>query len=316
MSDGAEAILELRARLFTGSSELVEGVDCGTSAEDVRAATETLEAGLARYTLWRQAAERGVAAPVEVADTVLGAIAELGQGGGWALIVGFPEGAASMYLSSGGGVIGGEAHEAVRGAAAEFCAAAAASLSELPPGDVPDPGPGDGRVRFSVLTPAGLRNATTPALGPDDTAEPLYPLFAAMHGLIGALREADEAREGAGTASDEPAYVNCLLTTLAHNPDARARTASAGPLPDLVPLAASADDADWIRSHDFDLAGLDAGAVVDMLVGLTSFGVLRKSRGKLAVQLATGQGEAVPVSFSVTRSTGRGGGVELEIARA
>ena len=86
-------------------------------------------------------------------------------------------------------------------------------------------------------------------------------------------------------------------------------------LPDPVGLASSDYDADWIRSHEFDRTVLVAAEVVEMLVGMTSFGLLRKSRGKIEAQLATGGGNLEPVSFTVKRSA-TGERVRLEVARA
>ncbi|HYC27556.1 MAG TPA: hypothetical protein VEB42_02055, partial [Chitinophagaceae bacterium] len=90
---------------------------------------------------------------------VYGVVMDLNLGDGIATLVSFGTGDASIYLSSGGGMIGGLSHQAVATAAKNFVAKAQEYISGA--GSVDStPLPGTDEVIFYFLTPRG-RFATT-----------------------------------------------------------------------------------------------------------------------------------------------------------
>jgi hypothetical protein len=96
-------------------------------------------------------------------------------------------GDASIYLSSGGGVIGGYAHENVRAAAKALVTEAAQHLSRMQ--RVSEfPCPAAGNVRFYVRTREAIyaAEAADSALG--EKADALWPLFYAGQEVLTQLR--------------------------------------------------------------------------------------------------------------------------------
>jgi hypothetical protein len=90
-----------------------------------------------------------------------GVVMEIGYPEGVATVVALHDGNASLYLSTGGGVIGGVSHDAVRAAAVRFVEAVERDLSRFRAlEDAPLPPPG--RVRFVALTRAGPLMAEAP----------------------------------------------------------------------------------------------------------------------------------------------------------
>lgn len=82
-------------------------------------------------------------------------VMDMGMGGdGTATLVSIVDGNASMYLSSGGGVIGGYAHETVRKVAIDFVNMGQSYFSKMNPVDS-FPLPKADNVRFYVLTNKG-----------------------------------------------------------------------------------------------------------------------------------------------------------------
>jgi hypothetical protein len=67
-------------------------------------------------------------------------------------------GDASLYFSTGGGVIGGIGHEPVRQAAIAFVSASANHLASFTPTTTLEH-PGKGQVRFFIRTTGGIRSA-------------------------------------------------------------------------------------------------------------------------------------------------------------
>jgi hypothetical protein len=240
-------------------------------------------------------------------------IAEMGMGEDWALVFGSRDGAASLYTSTGGGVLGGQGHASVRAAANAFCDAGEKYVSDIPFSEAPPPRIADGLVRFSLSTRAGLRVVTLPDASLQDRDRPYFELFAGMHNLLAELRMMSSPRK---ERNDEAGFVNCLLTTLAQNAGSSASIHSDATLPDLAALTNEADQLKWIASHDFDYPKLNADLAIKTLLQLTSFGALSfmKSRGVLKARLATNAGRLEPVSFEVVRSK-KGGNLSLVIQR-
>ena len=128
--------------------------------------------------------------------TVRGALMEMGYPNGTATLVSLGDGTTSLYVSSGGGIIGAGAHTRVVTATQRFLAAVDDHLTLLAPDE--DPGvPAAGRVVIRALTGQGRYSA---AAQEDDLGRGLHPLsavFRAGHGVLTELRMIDESR-GAG----------------------------------------------------------------------------------------------------------------------
>jgi hypothetical protein len=88
-------------------------------------------------------------------------VMDWGLGNGAASVVAYDDGTTSLYLSSGGGVIGAGAHEAVRRAARTFQAEAAAARGEFSVIAADDPLtlPGDGTATFYLVTDSATLRA-------------------------------------------------------------------------------------------------------------------------------------------------------------
>lgn len=116
-----------------------------------------------------------------------GVVMEMDIDGETATIVTFVSGDASLYLSTGGGVIGGGGHEPVRQAVAEFVREAGQSRALLSSTDE-FPRPSPEQTRFYVLTPDGPLTAerATDALG--EQKDDLSPLFYAGQAVLTQLR--------------------------------------------------------------------------------------------------------------------------------
>jgi hypothetical protein len=113
---------------------------------------------------------------------------ESGLDGGVATLVAVADGTVSLYLSSGGGVIGAGEHPSVRETARHWLDFAAPLIEELQPVEDPAPPP-EGTTQFVAVTATGVRSSV-PA--PDDrlgSQEDSYgALFRGGHDVITAIR--------------------------------------------------------------------------------------------------------------------------------
>jgi hypothetical protein len=131
---------------------------------------------------------------VEPVGPVWGVLMETGYPQAAATLVALGDGTASLYFSSGGGVVGGGAQPAIAGKARALVALAASQFTRLP--HAPDfPLPAVGEVRFYVLTTGGVLGASAPHDALATGSHALSPLFLAGHEVLTGLREASEARE-------------------------------------------------------------------------------------------------------------------------
>jgi hypothetical protein len=120
---------------------------------------------------------------------VWGVLMERGYPKGVATVVALADGTASMYLSTGGSAVGGNAYEPAREAALKLCAQAADLLGDTTPAhDFPPPA--QGRVRFYVLSDGGVRTAEDDVLPRADAGDALAPLLAAGDAVLDGLKEA------------------------------------------------------------------------------------------------------------------------------
>ena len=119
-------------------------------------------------------------------------VMDWGLDNGVATVVAYDDGTTSLYLSSGGGVIGAGAHEAVRQAANAFRAEAAARRNQFSTVAANDSFtlPSDGWVTFYLVTDSATLRA-----GPIDTrllaagTHPLAPLGNHAQAVITSIRE-------------------------------------------------------------------------------------------------------------------------------
>jgi len=133
-------------------------------------------------------------ASVGLADKPLwGCVMETGYPNGVATLVCLSDGTTSLYTSSGGGFIGGGAHERVARENAKLLTTLSAHLSAMWP-STDDTLPTDGRTSIRALTNEGQRlfEASENDLG--EGRSELSPVFHAAHSVIGELRMIDEAR--------------------------------------------------------------------------------------------------------------------------
>ena len=119
------------------------------------------------------------------------AMMEIRVSGAVASVVAVADGGASMYLSTGGGVIGAGNHAAVRGAAARFRTATAESrgLFEVTEGF---PLPDAGHVRFHARIGEGRYTADALEAAVRSGRHPLSTLYAAGQDLLTEIRLASE----------------------------------------------------------------------------------------------------------------------------
>ena len=127
-------------------------------------------------------------APSSARPHVFSAVMETGYEEGVATLVAVADGSVSLYFSKGGGVIGGGAHESVRGAAAAFLDAAEAFLPRFQ-GANGTPMPSVGQVIFYLRTFEGTLSVESPEEALGEGRHELSPLFYAAHDVITRLRE-------------------------------------------------------------------------------------------------------------------------------
>jgi len=122
---------------------------------------------------------------------VWGAVMDLGFPGGVASLVSLEDGTTSLYTSTGGGVIGGGAHQSVVDATLAFLDAVAVYAPQFDPTDS-DELPEPGHVRFHALVFDGRRGADADEGDLQARVHDLWPLYYAGHQVITALRVATQ----------------------------------------------------------------------------------------------------------------------------
>jgi len=130
---------------------------------------------------------------IEPLGGVWGVLMETGYPEAAATLVALADGSASLYFSSGGGVVGGGPNPAVNLAArrlVELSAEHAPELSITKAFPLPD----TGDVRFYVLTTHGVLGSTAHEETLHAGGHPLSDIFFAGHEVIGRLREVSEER--------------------------------------------------------------------------------------------------------------------------
>jgi hypothetical protein len=123
-----------------------------------------------------------------------GVLMEMGVQISVVTLVCFVDGDANVYHKTGGGMIGGSAHESVRKAARTFVALAAKALPRLTK-TTDYPLPGADRVRFYVLTPQGIFTTETNRQALANPRSELGALFYAGQEVVAQMRQVQEQRE-------------------------------------------------------------------------------------------------------------------------
>ncbi len=112
----------------------------------------------------------------------------------------FGDGNASLYHQSGGGMVGGIAHESVRKAAQECIALTRQALPRMSPTDS-YPLPGAEEVRFYALTPRGVFTAGADRQELAEAQDELSVLFASGREVVTRMRQVQEQKAQAAPAA-------------------------------------------------------------------------------------------------------------------
>ena len=167
----------------------------GKSSNASRALSDTspggVYSGLRDQALSTKRTDVGISAPPHDAP-VWGVLMETGYPEAIATLFTLSEGTTSLYLSSGGGVIGGHAHENVRRANAVFIKMAN-QFSQRMMTCESFPTPEAGQTIFYALTDSGI--LTGGGLEDDlgNERHPMSPLFHAGHAVITQLHQMSES---------------------------------------------------------------------------------------------------------------------------
>jgi hypothetical protein len=122
---------------------------------------------------------------------VWGAVMDMAFPGGVASLVSLEDGTTSLYTSTGGGVIGGGAHQPVVEATQAFLDAVAVYAPQFSSADT-DELPEPGHIRFHALAFDGRRGADAEESELQGRTHELWPLYYSGHQVITALRTATE----------------------------------------------------------------------------------------------------------------------------
>jgi hypothetical protein len=128
---------------------------------------------------------------LSVDQPVWGAVMDMVFTGGAASLVSLADGTTSLYTSTGGGVIGGGAHQSVVEATHVFLDAVGQHLAEFAATDADDL-PTPGTVRFHALGFGARQRVDAPEADLQTREHPLWPLYYTGHDVITALRIATE----------------------------------------------------------------------------------------------------------------------------
>jgi hypothetical protein len=149
--------------------------------EEARAAARRLlSAGETRVRIqaWTILRELGETPKPGEAREVLGVVVENGDDDGVAIVAGYADGMARVFLSDGGGVIGDPMPEPVQKAAKEFTRAGAEAAGGMKPGTRRGL-PGRDMVRVTLLTPSGPLVADEHVDSINEERHPLHGVFLA-----------------------------------------------------------------------------------------------------------------------------------------
>jgi hypothetical protein len=134
--------------------------------------------------------------PAETRPRVWGVLMELAYPQAVATLAVFADGTSSLYISTGGGVIGAGEHKPVREEAEKLLSVAEAHFGEFEHA-VETPMPAPGRVRFYVRTFEATLTAEADQQELGRLRHKLGPVFHAGHAVITQMRLISERRDEA-----------------------------------------------------------------------------------------------------------------------
>ena len=126
-------------------------------------------------------------------DAIYGVIMDWDFGNGMATLVSFQDGTTSMYLSSGGGIIGGGGHDNVKNEVAKFISLAQTYLDKATKTDT-TPLPDKGCVKFYLLTSKGKFVAQEKISDIENETSKWFPFFEEGNKVITELRSTTEKK--------------------------------------------------------------------------------------------------------------------------
>ncbi len=124
---------------------------------------------------------------------VFGIVMDWNMGEGIVTVVAYLTGDASMYLSTGGGIIGGGRHADVRAVAVSYVRQGADYIGRTVPTGVAEL-PEENHVRFHLLTNRGVYTQTEAVEVTEDESSDWYPLFIEANRVLTALRMLSEGK--------------------------------------------------------------------------------------------------------------------------
>jgi hypothetical protein len=243
-------------------------------------------------------------------DEVHGVVMEMGVPNGAAVVFGMRDGSASVYLSSGGGSIGGQGRPHINAAAIRLVEAGKGFVAKFPL-VTEHPLPASGRIRFSLLTTGGVRAVEVAEAELLDGASDLTPLFHGAHQIIAGFRMAEEGRK-----PDARMYVVLLLTALARGHAASAVLTAGERLPDPAALTDDEQDLAWFASLGLDVGAQSTDKVIAMLLEAAGFRRfhLRKTEGQIRTALRAHDGESsTDFDFKLIKRSAADGRLQIEI---
>jgi len=126
-------------------------------------------------------------------DEPYGFVMELGIPNSVVTLACFADGDARVYYKTGGGMVGGVAHESVRKAAKDLVAQAQRILPRMTKTNT-HPLPDQDRVRFYALTPRGTFTTETDRRNLANPQNELASLFAGGQEVVALMRQVQEER--------------------------------------------------------------------------------------------------------------------------
>jgi hypothetical protein len=132
-------------------------------------------------------------APIEARPHVWGVLMELSYPEAVATLAAFADGSVSLYISTGGGIIGAGEHPPVREVSEKLLSIAQAHIADFEPAAA-TPLPKAGRTRFYVRTFNATLTAEADEQDLGHGRHKLAPVFHAGHAVITQMRLASEKR--------------------------------------------------------------------------------------------------------------------------
>ena len=166
-----------------------------------RPSGESVFAGLRNQVLSLDPFSVGLTPTAEL-PRVFGLVMDTTYENGSATVVALADGTASLYTSSGGGVIGSGAYPEVRMAVAQVLQALEQSLDLF---DLSAAGglPPSGRTSMTALTYSGHRSVSAPESDFGESRHLAAPIFHAMHKVIFHIRRSEEIAKQAREAQPD-----------------------------------------------------------------------------------------------------------------